>query len=153
MRLEENVPYFPRVTILKDVSGSYGSSDGNELLTLVLVDTHVFGTICMTLRESDGSRKTTQALGSTSESIVDIRGASSQCWIYIRRDCMSIESQGDMAACYGSMLMVSVSQPCCLSNLFFFSSVDMGKKVLSLLAFSPSRLFSPSQPQRALRPP
>jgi hypothetical protein len=39
--------------------------DENELLTLV--DTHVFGTICMTLRESEGSRKTTQALGSTRE--------------------------------------------------------------------------------------
>jgi hypothetical protein len=89
MRLEENVPYFARVTILEDVSGSYGRSDGNQLLTLVLVDTHVFGTICMTLRESDGSRRTTQALGSTSESIVDIQRrtlmTSSQCWIYIRR--------------------------------------------------------------------
>jgi hypothetical protein len=73
MRLEEKVPYFPRVTILQDVSGSYRRSDGNELLTLVLVDTHVFGTICMTLRESDGSRRTTQALGSTRASIVDIQ--------------------------------------------------------------------------------
>jgi hypothetical protein len=70
---------------------------------------------------------------------------SSQCWIYIRRDCMSIESQGDMAACYGSMLMVSVSQPCCLLNLFFFPSVDMGKKVSQpsrLPALSPFLAFS-----------
>jgi hypothetical protein len=65
IRLDENVPYFPNVTILGKISKSRKRMDENELLTLV--DTHVFGTICMTLRESEGSRKTTQALGSTRE--------------------------------------------------------------------------------------
>jgi hypothetical protein len=65
IRLEENVPYFPNVTILGEFSKSRKRTDENELLTLA--DTHVFGTICMTLRESEGSRKTTQALGCTRE--------------------------------------------------------------------------------------
>jgi hypothetical protein len=65
MRLEEKVPYFPNATILEDVSRDYRRRDENELLTLV--DTHVFGTICMTLRESEGNRRTTQALGLTRE--------------------------------------------------------------------------------------
>lgn len=70
MRLEEKVPYFPSVTILEDVNSGDRRRDENELLTLV--DTHVFGTICMTLRESEGSRKTTQALGLTRECIMSI---------------------------------------------------------------------------------
>jgi hypothetical protein len=52
-----------------------------------------------------------------------------------------------MAACYGSMLPQHVdgvvSQPCCLSNFFF--SVGVGKKDLSLPAFSPSHQSRPSR--------
>lgn len=65
MRLEEKVPYLPREMILKRISEE--SKGGREVKSALL--THVFGTICRILRESEGRRRTTQALGWTRECI------------------------------------------------------------------------------------
>jgi hypothetical protein len=71
---------------------------------------------------------------------------------------MSIESQGVMAACCGSMLPqhidgVGVAALLSLERFIFIFSPSASARKIS--AFSPSRphAFSPPQPQRALRPP